>query len=243
MKFGAGINNDEPHSDGFNTERTIALTTEPTEYFVDLRSITYLSVVGVFVWVAETPTGTGDMTFFIDNIEWTADEPADNGLAVPFWIDDHYIMSGFFPGPPGTVDVVENCDGAAGTDPSSVCRRITVTPNGLTFAGFFFQYPANNWGAQPGLLVAPGASQITFRAWGATGSESVKFGAGIDNAEMYSDGWNIEIIPAPLPTVPTEYSVDISNVSYELVAGGFLWVVELDGSTPVTFYLDNVRWQ
>lgn len=245
VKFGAGIDNQEPFSDGFNTEtNTIVLTTEPTEYFVDLRGQTYSSVAGGFSWVAETPSGTGSITFFLDNIEWTTEEPIDSAVALPFWVDAHYAMSGFFPGPPGVMDVNEGCPGVMDTDPQSACRRITFTPNGSTFGGFYFQNPPDNWGQQPGLSIAPGATRITFRAWGETGSELAAFGAGLDNDEPNSDGWHVEGMPSPLPTTPTQFSVDLSGITYDRVVGGFLWVVSVpDGTTPVTIYLDNVRWE
>jgi len=165
-------------------------------------------------------------------------------VAVPFYVDQYYAMSGFFPGPPGVVDIAEGCSGFTGTHPDAVCRRITFTPNSGTFGGFFFQYPADNWGAEPGLAIAPGATKITFRAWGALGGESMKFGAGINNTEANSDGWAVESAPMVLGTEPTELSVDITGVGYGSVVGAFLWVAETpDGSTPVTFFLDNVRWE
>lgn len=245
LKFGAGINNQEPFDDGFNVEtNAIALTTTPTDYFVDLRGVSYSTVAGGFSWVVETPSGTGNVTFFLDNIEWTTEAPKDTAVALPFWVDDHYAMSGFFPGPPGVMEVTEGCPGFTGTDPGSVCRRIRYLPNGQTFGGFYFQNPPDNFGQLPGLSIAPGATRITFRAWGETGAERAAFGAGLDNSEPNDDGWHVEGTPAPLPTTPTPFLVDISAITYDRVAGGFLWVVATpDGSTPVTIYLDNVRWE
>lgn len=171
-------------------------------------------------------------------------DAGEGPVALPFYVDAHFAMSGYFPGPPGVVDVLETCPGVQGTAAGSVCRRITFTPNGATFGGFYFQSPADNWGAEPGLEVAPGATQVTFRAWGAVGGESMKFGAGIDNQEPNADGWNIESAAMLLGTTPTELSVSLSGIVYDRVVGGFLWVVETpDGTTPVTFFLDNVRWQ
>lgn len=165
-------------------------------------------------------------------------------IALPFFVDEHFAMSGFFPGPPGVVDVSEDCGGVTGTDPRSTCRRITYTPNGATFGGFYFQAPENNWGTEPGVTIEQGATTIRFRAWGLAGGESVKFGAGIDNSEAFSDGWNVETAAMSLGTTPAELSVDISAVTYDQVVGGFLWVIETtDGSTPRTFFLDNIRWE
>jgi hypothetical protein len=170
-----------------------------------------------------------------------AGQPA--GIALPFWVDEHFAMSGFFPGPPAAVTVTEDC-AEPSTDPASVCRRIVLNPNGGTFGGFFFQAPANNWGGEPGVAVAPGATRIRFRAWASGPGVSAKFGAGIDNDEPFADGWHVESAAMVLPTTPTELSVDIAQIRYERVVGGFLWVLETpDGATPKTFFLDNVRWE
>ena len=172
-----------------------------------------------------------------------ADAGEQTQVSLPFWVDDHFAMSGFFPGPPASVEVNEDCT-ATGTDPASVCRRITLTPNGGTFGGFFFQSPADNWGQEPGLPIAPGAVRIRFRAWGAAPGVSAKFGAGIDNDEPNDDGWHVESAAIALPTEPTEYTVDLAQIRYDLVVGGFLWVLETpDGATPRTFFLDNLRWE
>jgi hypothetical protein len=254
VKFGAGIDNAEPFSDGFTKELVRTLTTEPTEYFIDLRDITYSSVTGAFFWAVETPSGTGSVTFYVDNIEWT-DEPPDEipvgpAIELPFFVDGaededgnpQFVMSGFFPGPPATTDVVESCEGVAGTDPGSLCRTITFTPNGGGFGGFFWFPPQGDFGEAPGKPIAPGATQVTFRAWGAAPGVNAKFGVGFNNATTpYQDGWGFEGPTTSLPTTPTEYALSVANITYDQVVSPFLWVVE--SAVPVTFYIDNIRWQ
>jgi len=131
------------------------------------------------------------------------------------------------------------CDVDAG-DPSGACWRITWTPGGAAWVGFFFQYPANNWGDLPGLSVAPGATHVRFSAWGATGTEHANFMTGIRDVDTFS----VESGYVNLTTEPTEWALSIGDASPAEMVGGFAWF--LDNPTQaetVTFYLDDVQWR
>lgn len=158
---------------------------------------------------------------------------AGGATALPFFIDDHYVMSGYMGG--GEVTTVP-CE--AGTGSRGTCRRITWTPGGAPWVGFYFQYPANNW-TLPGLAIAPGARRVRFRAWGATGTESMNFATGIRAV----DGFQVESGYTRLGTTPTARELSLDGVSYSQVAGAFAWFIENPaGATSVTIYLDDIEW-
>lgn len=170
-------------------------------------------------------------------------DAGDAPVALPFFVETFYVMSGFFSeNQAATVDRRE-CSGVSGTKDGATCMELTFSANGDRFGGFFWQFPADNFGAMPGLQIAPGATQVRFRAWGDTGSETVKFGVGIDNDQPNSDGFNVETDVLTLTTEPTEYSIDISGVTYDRVVGAFAWIVEdMDGQGTTRFFIDNIEW-
>jgi hypothetical protein len=65
LKFLVGIS----EADGFGLEsQPISLTTTPTQYEIDLSTVTYSQVVGGFGWVAGDLVDT--TSFFLDDIRW-----------------------------------------------------------------------------------------------------------------------------------------------------------------------------
>ena len=70
---------------------------------------------------------------------------------------------------------------------------------------------------------------------GEAGGETITFGAGM---EAY-DGFPVErtIVLSEEPT----HSVDLSQVAYDAVAGGFVWTAA-NASSPVTFYIRGIEW-
>ncbi|MCA9514386.1 MAG: hypothetical protein KC635_05545, partial [Myxococcales bacterium] len=158
----------------------------------------------------------------------------ETGVALPFALDDYYGPSGFFPeGEANNVDATVACPMRAG-DQAGLCHGFTWTPGSGGFAGVWWQNPDGNWGDGPGLLIAEGATKVTFWAWGATGGEVVKFLAGYP-----SDGFERDSGEITLTTTPTEYSVNLIGADYTDVAGGFGWVTAAGG---VTFYVDDITW-
>jgi hypothetical protein len=236
LRFSAGL----MAADGFEVETApITLGTTPAEVVIDISGVDYArGVVGALAWFAENPSGTSSVTFYLDNLEWSdvAVGESASGVALPFWVDDHYRMTGYVG--MGAVET-EPCATDPGS-PDAPCRRITWTPNGGSFAGFFFQHPENNWGEQPGLRIQPGARRVTFTAWGATGTESLNFAAGLRPA----DGFQIETGYGVVGTTPTPFSIDLTGVQYSDVAGAFGWFVDSprDAST-VSFFIDDIRWE
>jgi len=207
--------------------------------------------------LALNPDNAPAVTIFLDDVEWTnegpdvdAGVPPDSGVhpdaslgdggaggtALPFWVDDHYAMSGFMGG--GSVQA-DPCPANPGSAVSP-CRRITWTPGAAEWAGFYFQYPANNW-TMPGLPIAPGARRVSFYVWGMTGTESLNFAAGLNAV----DGFQLETGYSVVSTARTLRTIDLSAVNYPNgVAGAFAWFVNNPGGAgTVTFFLDDVQWE
>lgn len=239
VNFFSGTNEDV---DGFNRETgPIALTDSPTEYTIDLRCVDYTDVAGAFGWGAGGVT-TGAVSFFIDDIRWVDDGSCDatNQLNLPFWIDDEgagFAPSGFM-GDAAGITMTNDCPMRA-PDASGMCHAVEWSPSASSpgWAGVWWQYPENNWGTLPGQPVEPGATEVSFYAWGADGGEVVEFSTGY----MAEDGFSAGTGNVTLTTQPTEYTIDVSGVSYDQVRGAFSWVSNMAGGA--TFYIDDIHWQ
>jgi hypothetical protein len=144
------------------------------------------------------------------------------------------------------------CGGKRATGGRGFCHVVTFSmwaTGGIMWGGVFWQYPANNWGTQPGLKVASGATQVHFKARGEKGGETVGFFAGISpkNAPApNADGFEITNTDKKLTTEWQDYSLPLpagANYGGGLV-GPFAWGVGANGnSLPVKFYLDDITFE
>lgn len=162
---------------------------------------------------------------------------------LPVVVDGFYAASGFFGDATG-ITVTESCPERGG-DGAGACRTWTYTRGGMGFAGVFWQFPENNFGAEPGFPMPPGATRVSFSAWGAAGGETVKFlvGYGPDSSGA-RDGFGLETADIALTATPTEYTISVVGIDYDTVGGGFGWVAGLpEGAGPITFYVDDVQWE
>jgi hypothetical protein len=180
--------------------------------------------------MVEPPPGTPD-----------AGPPASGPSALPFAVDDWFGPSGYMGDgeSPGGIKDAAVCASPRPDSWVGHCHQFTWTPGNLMWAGVFWQGPDHNWGDMPGLTIPTGATKVTFEAWGAVGGEKVNFGVGM----MAVDLFEAKLEGVVLTTTPTEYTIDLSSASYGArVVGGFSWAA--DGSTvPVTFNVDDIRWQ
>jgi hypothetical protein len=173
--------------------------------------------------------------------------------SLPFAVDQYFVASGWMQAtligqdatctypPPG--DAGSRGDGGTLPPlPGSKCWTITYTPTAPTdWAGVDWQYPINNWGASPGLVIPPGAARVSLVAWGDTGSEIVSFNVGYGPAT--SDTFSASLNNQVLSTSPTRFAVDMSGIAYTCnsVRMGFGWVAS--GGTAMTFHLADLRWE
>jgi hypothetical protein len=165
----------------------------------------------------------------------------DAPAPIPFAVDTYYAPSGYMGDgetPGGVVDSPE-CPERAG-EQKGLCHRVTWKPGTAGWSGIFWQYPDGNWGAAEGHEIEPGATRISFWAWGEKGDEKVSFFAGIPDV----DGFHVEITDVPLTTEPAQYFMKLGEATYGKVVGAFGWSSGAsDGSTPVVFTIDDIQWQ
>jgi hypothetical protein len=140
--------------------------------------------------------------------------------------------------------------GAAGE-----CFKVTYQPQYLTpcevegcaattWAGAFFQSPALNWGEEAGTVIEQGATKIVFTAWSDSGEDLdlIFIAGGLGNlGSNYADTFKKEV-DQTITGTPTQYELDLTGQNYEMVLGGFCWVVEASSLDPIVFYLDDIRW-
>ena len=259
VKFGAGMGGvsgtDVP--DHFHFESPFTLTTTPTRYTLSLDGVGYDAVAGAFMWAAG-----GSGTFFVDDIVWTADpaimpddagvtdsgtEPvldggseSDGGTVVvppqlPIMVDDYYYASGYIGNAGGIVHSA--CTDVNPSGNPKYCHKYTWTQGSEWGGGVFWQTPLNQWNG-PGFAMPKGAVEIRVWAWSPTNGQKIKIGAGIGGDGTQPPDYFHTEHEITLGTTPAEYTVDLTGINYNTVAGGFMWAAVGGG----TIFLDGIRW-
>lgn len=140
-------------------------------------------------------------------------------------------------------------DDAVGTNPADgkSCIQITYLATGSggnQWAGMYWQEPRNNWGDLPRGINLRGAKRLTFWARGEKGGEriSVFKAGGITGA--YPDTGVAEIGPVFLSDQWEKYEINLADQDMSKVSGGFAWATgRWDNNGPITFYLDEIRYE
>ncbi len=159
-------------------------------------------------------------------------------VPLPFAVDDKYVPTGFI-GDSDTIDVSNSCEQRAGNEETR-CHRFTYVPGAESFAGVLWQFPANNFGDQPGFEIPQGATEVAFTAWGETGGEAVNFVVGIADV----DGFHVETGDIALSTTPREYSVLLLGVEYTDVVSAFGWTAAAPaGGGNLVFSVEGIEWR
>jgi hypothetical protein len=160
--------------------------------------------------------------------------------ALPFAVDDWYGPSGYMGDGEhaGAITDAQTCQPSRPSTWMGNCHRYTWTPSGTAWAGVYWQYPDGNWGDRPGLQIPAGATSISFQAWGAAGGEKVDFMVGM----MAVDGFEAKQMGIELTTQPAKYTLSLAGATYSRVVGGFGWVAK-DATAPITFGIDDIRWE
>ncbi len=127
-----------------------------------------------------------------------------------------------------------------GCDTPPTCLRVDYRDPG-GWAGVAWQNPVNDWGDEPGGYDLSSAKRLVFRVRGHMGAERVAFGVGlIGDDKPYPDSLEAEkkvTLTKEWQTVRIPLRGDASSVKT-----GFRWVLGGHGR-PVTFYLDDVRFE
>ncbi len=206
---------------------------------------------------APTKTTTTDSGTDAAPTTTTEDAGGSAALALPFFVSDQFIPSGFMNDPTGiTVSTGANGSASCATRAPGAggdCYVISWASTGAAWAGVYWQYPSQNWGTEPGLVIAPGAKQVSFYAMGAVGGEQLTFKSGGINEPIsaangaYGDTFAVASPVVTLTTTWTQYTISLQGASYsEGVLGAFVWVaseVGDGGNENIKFYLDDLTWE
>jgi hypothetical protein len=177
-------------------------------------------------------------------------------LTLPLTVSDHYAPSGGMGDAAVVGAVTIGTDGAAcSAAPAAAlkgaCYTVTYKPQPIvapatsTWAGFYWQYPDNNWGTTQPLTVATGAKDVSFYAKGMAGGESIEFEAGgIMNQTMpFADGFSVNQT-IKLTTTWTKYTLSMTGKTYAGgVLGAFAWVAQAPNANTVTFFVTGIVWE
>ncbi len=110
------------------------------------------------------------------------------------------------------------------------------------WVGVAWQHPPNNWGDADGGYDLTGATELELWARGEYGGEGVSFGVGLlQKDRAFPDSGIRKIDGIRLTREWQRYSIPLRKVDLSSIKTGF--VVTLTGrSTPVTIYLDSIRF-
>ena len=134
-------------------------------------------------------------------------------------------------------------DGDYADDVYEGARSIRVRYEGkFGWAGIAWQHPPNNWGDQEGGFDLTGSTELELWARGEYGGERVSFGVGLlEKDKAHPDSGIARIDGIELTREWTRYRIPLKKLDLSCIKTGF--VVTLTGrSTPVTIYLDSIRF-
>jgi hypothetical protein len=110
------------------------------------------------------------------------------------------------------------------------------------WCGVAWQDPANDWGKLPGGYEIEGARELSFWVRGARGGERVTFGFGM----IADDATHFDTAKAErkvtLAREWTRVAIPVRGKDLRRIKTGFWWTLGGQGA-PVTFWLDDVRWE
>jgi hypothetical protein len=180
-------------------------------------------------------------------------------LALPVTVSDHYRPTGGMgdAAVAGAVTITTDaaaCTGAPAGVNQGACYTVAYQPQPFkagansTWAGFYWQYPDNNWGTLQPITIASGAKDVSIWAKGMAGGESISFEAGgiinqVSAATPYTDGFNVTQT-FTLTKNWTKYTLPMTGMTYAGgVLGAFAWTAQVPNTNKVTFFLGGIVWE
>jgi hypothetical protein len=138
-------------------------------------------------------------------------------------------------------------EGAQGECYTFTINPLPGLPGAEGWGGLLWQYPDKNWGEQPGRLISPGATEVSFYAGGAKGGEVITFKVGgtydpaLPHADTLDLDYSVTLSDGPLQ----HHTISLVDVAYSEVLSGFGWVMDIptDDPTPIKFHVDDLRWR
>ena len=123
----------------------------------------------------------------------------------------------------------------------TTCMKLEYRDPGQ-FGGIVWQNPANDWGDKHGGFNLTGAQKLTVWSRGEKGGEKVEFSyGGIMTNKPYCDSSEMKL-KVKLTKEWEPYTIDLTGKDLTRIKSGFGWRVEGAGK-PVTFYIDDVRYE
>jgi hypothetical protein len=122
------------------------------------------------------------------------------------------------------------------------CLMFTYDEPGM-WVGVAWQHPANDWGDDPGGFDLTGARKLSFWARGAEGGERIDFGVGLLGSDKeYPDTAKAKRTGVKLKREWKRYTIDLDGKDLSRIKTPFVWTLGGRGR-PVTFYLDDIRFE
>lgn len=163
---------------------------------------------------------------------------------LPFAIFDEgaptvFIPSGYM-GNAGAIKMDENWKGNPHSGTSAIKVLYGAPDN---WGGVVWQSPLNDWGDLPGGRDLSGAKKLSFWARGDKGGEEVTFQFGLlAKDKKYFDTATGKLDKVKLTTEWKRYEIDLAGADLSRIKTAFTWVVAGQGA-PITFYLDDIKWE
>jgi len=111
------------------------------------------------------------------------------------------------------------------------------------WGGVTWQNPAGDWGDRGGGYDLTGAKKLTFWGRGEKGDEVVSFQFGtLGKTKKFSDTGSGHLEKVTLSKEWQRHEIDVSGKDLSRIKTGFVWTLANPGH-PVTFYLDDIRWE
>ena len=125
---------------------------------------------------------------------------------------------------------------------SQTCLKVSYTASD-NWGGVVWQNPDNNWGDKAGGWDLTGAKALSFWARGAQGGEVVSFSYGLIGPDKpFHDTAKGTLDKAVLTKDWKQYTIDLKGQDLSCIVSGFAYALGASGQ-PVTFYLDDIRYQ
>ncbi len=196
----------------------------------------------LYAYVRNTHGGAAVANVSLDAVKSTASTAEKAALPLTIYAEDGgaqpYVPAGYM----GTTAAIK-MDPACTLQPHSgkTCLKVDYTASD-NWGGVVWQDSANDWGDKPGGLNLTGAKQLSFWARGDKGGEVVSFVYGLLGSDKtYSDS-STDKIEETLTKDWKQYTIPLAGKNLSQIKTAFAWTLAANGH-PVTFYLDDIRYE
>jgi hypothetical protein len=176
---------------------------------------------------------------------------------IPFAVDSAFVAGEYYGDPNtatntgygGPCPVVGRSSATAVGSCWSVTYQPSAAIGSMGFAGVAWIYPDKNYATQSGYPIPSQARQVSFQARGAVGNEKVNFSAGQAAPPAGTVNCGDSFIVSIPVTLTAGWSKYVMPVPADATVGGvidaFGWEANQTDNPggPITFYIDDIRWE